>query len=144
MRFSPHFHLIGNIWIPENHYKNEGFIIKKILDKKTDRILKIYKSEHLKSVVSYLLTHTTYYEGTKMTSWIGDYSSYYMKQTNKSIEYEILICPECDEYAYKITTYPDDVDDNYYYFTSYWKTCLDYDRPLRKKTEIYDLIYREI
>lgn len=140
LRFSPHFHLIGNIWIPENHYRNEGFVIRKIKNKETNRIIKIYKESHLHSVIGYLLTHTTYYEGTKMSSWIGEYSSYYVKKINERTEYEYVICEKCEEYAYRILASPFDIDDNFYYYTKYWKSSLDFDNPLRKKHEIYELI----
>jgi len=144
LRYHPHFHLIGNIWIPRSHFETEKFVIKKVRHKaghkKEGQIIKLYRTKHYLSLSRYLLSHTTYYENTHMTSWIGKYSYRKLKQGQKEITYDVVICKMCDEPAYKIDSSPMDVDNDFYYFSPYWKSYLDLDfPPLRKKIIMYDL-----
>lgn len=142
MRYSPHYHLLGRMWIPSNFYEKHKFICKKIKNKKTNKTVKIGTEKHIKSLVGYLLTHTTYFENTKMTTWIGDYSYAKLRMVNKHYEYEEILCPVCKKPLYRLgidqPIKPLFVDNEYYYFTKYWRSSLG-NKTLHRKKLCYDL-----
>lgn len=139
--YSPHFHFIGNLWIPKNHFENYGFIIKKIRDK-NDKIVKLYKEKHLKSTTGYVLSHTTYFEGCKNRVWIGAYSYNKLKKINEKTDYIYIVCEECNEYLYRMDTELYRYDDERFYFRNLIYFALDFFGeliPLREKKYSYNL-----
>lgn len=127
MYYSPHFHLIGNMWIPPDFFAKHGFICTKIKVKDSNRLVKLFKKNHINSTVNYLLSHSTYYQGKKISVWIGDYSYNKMKKVNIKKDFEFSICPVCESYLFRLEEEPFDIDENYIYFSKYYRSSLNYD-----------------
>ena len=104
MFYSPHFHMVGNMWISPDFYDEYGFICKKIEDIKTGRIVKFRKIEHLKSTIGYLLTHASYYENKKLSVWFGKYSYNKLKKIDIEKIEEFPICEVCQSNLYLVET----------------------------------------
>lgn len=147
--YSPHFHLIGNMWVPPDFYKKYGFVIKKIKNRKTNVVVKLFKLNHIISTVNYILTHTGYFENSKMSVWIGDYSYRKLKEINRTESYEYYVCDDkkggCGSFVYKIDLgniaigEPYCFDRDYYYIRSWWRNMLDHYTKLSRKIIDYQL-----
>jgi hypothetical protein len=139
--YSPHFHLLGNMWIPPDFFQRYGYICTKLRNDDNDKIVKLYRFRHYYNRANYLLTHSGYYKDKKTYVWIGSYSYNQIHMYDRKVHYSHVICEKCERLVWH---YEGEViinDVGKLIIERDYQISLNRDYPLRDKKIYYELFY---